>query len=547
MNLFRKHKKFEDQLKEQLGDTEYKPSASLWDRIDSDITKDAFEKGMQNSLENFEQVPYSDTWDKIAAELPESKTRNYQFKYYGWSALTLLFAIGVWVGYEWNKPNNTRVASSEKIKAHSMSSGDQRTINPAAEYTQSEATTNTNTRSQSAPLLLTPPLSRKSPEKPKTQTRTAVSAAPAHAVSAVSEEVSNRSGKLFLKTQQSQVKLAQSIETAIASGPQPVAIGNNFVGEKKAVTQKEPLPLKGGLTQVETAAPSAAGTPAAVASENVSTNLAANQEPAAVQFGDARNLSSPTLKPDSSKNQTTFGAAVATHDDLSRVSISIMAGAHMCYMNYVTPSDPQFNFEQNIALRKSLERPDIDWSGGFLIDYRISPKWMLSSGLMMVNFSQQFDYNTLPATNPVNPNETYGAVYKSTDSVITGNGYSNRIKYSWTEIPLYVNYNLRRGERWDIDLQAGAGYAFINTVDAGMVAQDNKGVFALKDKDAFPQIKNSVFVSFMPQLSYRFGQNVSIGFVPTFKYSVTSIIGNDRWVQQHPYFLGMNICLRKRF
>jgi hypothetical protein len=110
-----------------------------------------------------------------------------------------------------------------------------------------------------------------------------------------------------------------------------------------------------------------------------------------------------------------------------------------------------------------------------------------------------------------------------------------------------INYNVRKGERWDLDVQAGASYAIINGVDAGMVSYDNKGVFALKDKNAFPQIKNSVFVSLMPQVSYRFGDNVSVGFVPTFKYSVASMIGNDRWVQQHPYFVGLNICLRKRF
>lgn len=98
-----------------------------------------------------------------------------------------------------------------------------------------------------------------------------------------------------------------------------------------------------------------------------------------------------------------------------------------------------------------------------------------------------------------------------------------------------------------MDMQAGLSYAFINTVDAGIISYDNKGVFVLKNKDAFPQINSTIFVSVLPQVSYKFSEELSLGIVPSFKYSLTSIIGNTNWVQQHPYFIGMNLCLRKRF
>lgn len=543
MNLFRKHKKFEDQLKEQLSDAEYKPSESLWDRIDSDITKDGFETGVQNSLENFEQVPYSDTWDKIAAELPEVQTGSHLFKYYGLSALTLLFAVGVWVGYEWNNQENahTIVASAESPISVEETPGNENNNLVEAERTEPVVATSHTTN----PIQPSVAVASEAKVKKQTQeitqpllTGEPIVTTPEFTNAAPEQSIGRPSNPISQPSAQAKSTLVQTHKQALVTPPQPpavpVVIATVPVPEKEPVlakpetslTTKEEQPvITSGVTQtVETTIPPVVATPPPIEVREIASNTATATDAKVI----------PEV-------------ARPRQDDLTKFSISILAGAHMCYMNYASPADPQFNFDQNISLRKSLERPDIDWSGAFLIDYRISPKWMISSGMVMVNFNQQFDYNTVKANNPVDPNETYGAAYKTTDSVITGNVYSNRIKYSWTEIPLFVNYNIRKGQRWDIDMQAGVGYAFLNTVDAGMVANDNKGVFALKDKDAFPQIKNAVFVSIMPQVSYRFGQNVSVGFVPTFKYSATSIIGNERWVQQHPYFVGLNICLRKRF
>ncbi|MES2559059.1 MAG: hypothetical protein V4590_04930 [Bacteroidota bacterium] len=536
MNLFGKHKKFEDQLKEQLGDMEFKPSASLWDRIDSDITKDGFETDMQSSLENFEQVPYSDTWDKIAAELPEERIGNSLFKYYGWGALSLLFAVGVWVGYEWNKQGETLMATTESPKRAQETPDHEKNITIATEKDLPEVTSNTT---QSLPA---------------TQQSDAVvsETAPAAAIEYNGPEDTHiNPTPTFTKAAQPQPKSRPA--TTAPQTREPELVAENRVIQVPVAPVQQHLAMDDNSDV--TAKPSATDEIAVVTKQEPSTPattidarvVSTDAPPVAVTQSDAREVSANGMQPDSVTAKAIPTLAGPKAEELTRFSISILAGAHMSYMNYAKPSDPQFNFDQNIALRKQLERPDLDWSGGFLIDYRISNKWMLSTGLMMVNFNQQFHYDTLQPTVPVNPNETFGAVYESTDSVITGNGYSNRIKYSWTEIPLFINYNVHRGQRWDIDLQAGVGYAFVSTVDAGMVGQDNKGVFALKDKSAFPQIKNSVFVSVMPQISYKFGQNVSVGFVPTFKYSATSMIGNERWVQQHPYFVGVNLCLRKRF
>jgi hypothetical protein len=255
------------------------------------------------------------------------------------------------------------------------------------------------------------------------------------------------------------------------------------------------------------------------------------------------------LKPDSTLlvQQIASSNEQPNQNEPSPFSISLFVGLHLSYTTYSSPNGSMLNFDQNIAFRKQLERPAIDWVGGFMVDYRLTKKWMLSSGLMMVNFNQKFDYDVTPATSPANPNEIGAPISSPQDSILIGNQYSNRIRYTWTEIPLYLNYKVKNAVRWDFDLQGGISYAFINTIDGGMVSYDNKGVLILRDKESFPQISNAVFITAMPQLSYKFGQAVSVGIVPTVKYSLNSIIGNDRWIQQHPYFIGINICLRKRF
>jgi hypothetical protein len=130
---------------------------------------------------------------------------------------------------------------------------------------------------------------------------------------------------------------------------------------------------------------------------------------------------------------------------------------------------------------------------------------------------------------------------------VTGTAFSNRIKYTWTEIPLFITYSLPRKGRLGLDLVAGASYGIITGVDASYVSYDNVGLLTMKDKNSFPGVKNNVFVHFNPVVSCRVTDLVSIGLAPTFKYSLTSITANEAWVKQNPYFIGLSLSLRRKF
>lgn len=549
MNLFKKHKKFEEQLSEQIGDMEVKPSTSLWDRIDSNLSNDSFEAGMQNSLENFEQMPHPETWDKIAAELPETKVKNGLVKYYAVAAFAVLFASGMYIGnrmgtLEEITGTSQRVedpnrelgesvivpADKEEIKTQNKSKGlsDQSQPVSGSKGLQTPAKTSSNLVAQNEIVKQLP--------SSKTNTQ-----------SEQKKVISSTEGPSKVLTGNSQIitpiravtpaLLSQAkAESEVTQNNNPLSqpIQNEaslaHTNEAQAINSNPPAPNNGN------------DNPAVPANEQQRANV--NQQTA---NSEAREV--VATEPDSNLLAQKIAAInqLSAPDELTKFSLSVYAGAFMCYTAYAIPSGATLPFDDNVKLRKQLERPAMDWSGGVTIDYRLNQKWMISTGLMMVNFNQEFNYDISTAAQPANPNEIGAPVSNPSDSFIVGNKYSNRIKYSWTEIPVLVNYTIRKGKRVDIDLQVGASYAFINTIDGGMVSYDSKGVLILTSKESFPYIQNTVFASVMPQVSYKFGQAVSVGLAPTVKYSITSIIGNENWIQQHPYFIGMNICLRKRF
>jgi hypothetical protein len=671
MSLFRRHKKFEDQLKEQLGDSEYKPSESLWDRIDSGIAEDGFESGVQQSLENFEQVPYPETWEKIAAELPEERVGNRFLKYYGIGFMALLVFIGTYTGYRLSqqplatesKPNTAitlnnagesqnmtsegvpQTSSDAGINNNGVAGGSDRVagvgqiqvneqkttpevVNNDAPGTGSEigavaSTTNTQATPQRKTTLqrvINPASDKALSLQPKTTaTNNKANGSIRPSTTPVQSSVTTRqvtaqtgnntSAPRIIRNQSSSQAQADArvirrrnagpavqpvvrrstgkvsdkpeatARTSVAETPdqnntnqgnqqasviggqtaQSTPLAQNNEGNGKVASQQ----TYEGNALATTAASStaspedkgAAGTGSSATFSNPSTVTGAPQVPAQMVAVENK-PAAEEVKPQENVRVLTEAAPDSTiknyqppaeGEKLSPVSISIVTGVNMCYTTYAAPDNYASSFEKNIALRKKLERPDIDWSGAFLLDIRLTERWMLSSGVGMVNFSQKFDYNVVAAVNPPKQNEPGSAATNPGDSVVAGTGYTNRIKYSWTEIPLLINYTIVNKRWFNVDFQTGISYAFINTVDAGIIAYDNKGVLSVKNTEAFPQISSTIFVSAMPQISFKFNEQLSLGFIPSVKYSLPSIIGDERWVQQHPYFLGANICLRKRF
>ena len=190
----------------------------------------------------------------------------------------------------------------------------------------------------------------------------------------------------------------------------------------------------------------------------------------------------------------------------------------------------------------------LDWNGAFLLDYAFNENLRVSTGLMISNFSQQFHYAVqTPTGNHSAITDPSAIINNPNDSIVNGSSYNNRIKYTWTEIPLFITYSFKQKHKIGVEITSGISYAIISGVDASYVSYDNIGVIILNDKNSFPGVKNNFFFHIYPSVTYKLNELVQIGIAPTFKYSINSITENENWVQQQPYFIGLSAMLRKKF
>jgi hypothetical protein len=244
---------------------------------------------------------------------------------------------------------------------------------------------------------------------------------------------------------------------------------------------------------------------------------------------------------DSVANTTKSEPNLDDEERPSKISLSIMMGAHYSQMHLYTE---QPTLAKHVTLRNQIESAKIDWSGAFLIDYAWK-KFLFSSGLQFTHFSMGMTYGTTQATQSpkYEPNSQV-----STNDSVTANGINNtRIKYSWNEIPLLITYRFTPHKRLGVEAKVGVSYAFISTVDAALVGQNNVGVLVVKNRESFPFVKNSIFAQAYLGLAYQVNPAITITAMPYLRYSLNSMTDSKYEVKQHPYMVGMSIGLRKHF
>src|SRR5574343_924963 len=95
--LKNRNNEFERKLQEQLDDTEFKPSESLWGRIDREVNRPEFEQRVEGKIGNYQLKPYPETWEQIEAQLPPPAKSRRRWGALWVVSLSVLFA-GAFVG-----------------------------------------------------------------------------------------------------------------------------------------------------------------------------------------------------------------------------------------------------------------------------------------------------------------------------------------------------------------------------------------------------------------------------------------------------------------
>ncbi len=542
MNHLNNQNKFEQKLKEQFDNFEAKPNEALWENIAQNIPSDNFEKTLATKLNTLKYEPNESIWLAIEKRLPFMVQLNKKLIYL-WTFVVLSFGVfaGIFINKMMNNSNTSGVLShpkafvwleSNKLPMNREAIGNKQLAISHPELVAGSKIENTTIEIENHAINAN-----------NIPNNLLVQNAIAEKVKVNNRAKNNRNASSVAVTQPpilvNQVTVKNSIVTieglkatgTIASANLPLrnnenkepknsssVTGNNthINIEIPPIITKKPIPEPNKDSVAE-------NTNLTKTEKNVTTPK--NTNVLAQQVSD-ENYTGPSLKKE-------------------KLTILAYAGLGFSYMRYTAGND-QVNSATNQKLREKTESTESEITGGFLIGYDLTKRFTISSGLILANFKQTMNFSKEKAKNPTG-NFEENLIYFN-DTITTGNTNSSTLKYSFTEIPLFITYKAIETQKFELAFQTGLGVGFVTGINTYIINSNNIGVYEVTNKDDFPAFKNTLFFSFQPQFTYNLNSpGVSVGLMPIIKTSLTNIVNDENWLKQYPYNMSFNLFLRKRF
>jgi hypothetical protein len=542
MNHLNNQNKFEQKLKEQFDNFEAKPNEALWENIAQNIPSDNFEKTLATKLNTLKYEPNESIWLAIEKRLPFIVQVNKKLIYL-WTFVVLSF--GVFAGILINK-----LVSDSKLsdalshpKAFVWLESNELPINR-------EAISNKKLAISHPELVEGSKIGNATNENENQALN--------------SSKIPNN--LLFQNTTSQKVKVNNRAKNNHHSNSvavtQPPILVNKITAQNSVVTV-EGLMTTGTIVSANLPLQNKMNiepeNPPIIVSNNVptnienSTNIATKPlpEPNKDSVAENTNLTKTEKIVATPKNTNVLAQQVSdenyTGPSLKKEKLTIIAyaGLGYSYMRYAAGNE-KGNSTTNQLLREQTESSESEITGGFLIGYDLTKRFTISSGLILANFKQTMNFSKEKAKNPTS-NFEENLIYFN-DTITTGNTNSTTLKYSFTEIPLFITYKAIETQKFELALQTGLGIGFVTGINTYIINTNNIGVYEVTNKDDFPAFKNTLFFSFQPQFTYNLNSpGVSIGLMPIIKTSLTNIVNDENWLKQYPYNMSINVFLRKRF
>lgn len=546
MNHLNNQDKFEKQLKEQFDSFEAKPNEALWDNIAQNLPADNFEKTIAAKLNTLQVEPSEGIWLAIEKHLPQISKYSKKLVYL-WTFAVL--TVGVIAGIFINKftaeisQNNTLTHPKAFVWLDSADT-DKREIKNVNRLTMS--------------IIADKQLALNAKKGENIATRNQI-----QNIDNQSVVISKAVDKKTIKAAANQV-IANKVQKLIGSTNTPTAAGSiSLIGAITSDKANNPIAKNDGLNN------NTSNSDIGGSNNNNNSAIAKNDEPinpVATEQNKPKTVKVvENIKPETkveiptkvdrfvnTPNVKTTNAQQASENDymgpsLKREKLTILAYAGMGYsfMRYAEGTDKS-NSAANIKLREKTESTESEISGGFLVGYDITKRITLSSGIIMANFKQTMSFNLDSAKQQLGNYEENLIYYQ--DTILSGNNNVKSLKYSYTEIPIFVTYKILETPKFELAAQTGLGIGFLTGINTYIIAENNVGVYEISNKNDYPAFKNTLFFTFQPQFTYNLSApGVSIGFMPIIKTSLTNIVSDEKWLKQYPYNMSFNLFLRKRF
>lgn len=540
MNHLNNQDKFEKQLKEQFDSFEAKPNEALWDNIAQNLPADNFEKSIAAKLNTMQVEPSEGIWLAIEKHLPQISKYSKKLIYL-WTFAVL--TVGVIAGIFINKftdeisQNNTLTHPKAFVWMDSAAIGNE-SLNSSTNLLANTTNSKQQLALNSENLKQTVVASNLSTTRIQTNNKNSI---PYRNIARI---IDNQT-KNYNNTEPIIPSVVFSTPTINGS------VVNNPIAKNDGISNNASNSNNGGSNNINLTV--------AKNDEPINTTVIGEQnKPKTVKAIDNTQPEPETKAPtkvDSSTNipnVKTTNAQQASENDymgpsLKREKLTIIAYAGMGYsfMRYAEGTD-KINSAGNINLREKTEKTESEISGGFLVGYDITKRITLSSGIIMANFKQTMNFNLDTAKQQLGNYEENLIYYQ--DTILAGDNNVKSLKYSYTEIPIFVTYKILETPKFELAAQTGLGIGFLTGINTYVIAQNNVGVYEISNKNDFPAFKNTLFFTFQPQFTYNLSApGVSIGFMPVIKTSLTNIVSDEKWLKQYPYNMSFNLFLRKRF
>ena len=517
MNPLKNQNKFEDKLKKQLDGMETKPTDDLWEKIAQSLPEDAFENKVAGKLDTLKITPDPETWSAIERRLPIT------VPFYKRRIVLVLAAFVFMLGFLSQYLLQNEISPTNKtINSAKISQGQKEKEVLSVKSNKALSLALPKNENNSIDIEVQNTILQPKPNLRKTTYKKMT------AINLLAE------GRKAMISKSTQVEAYEVVRSENVTKPNKRKRNiivfernenknniSNFQDNKdsRADAMRLDYPAIGNIVKVEDK------TMDSDSIHNVINPIAISSP----QSANAENYSMPDEMP------------------LSNYSITAFTGYNMCYNHLVNPNTAGKDFTKNIALRNSVEAPTAEWTGAFLANLHLNSKWYLSSGIILTNFRQDLHFGVQKPVNELYGGAENASYVHNTDSITSNGGQTGIISYSFTEIPFFASYKFAQKHKFEFELQGGLSWGILSGANAQMVDQYNVGLLQINSKTDFPPLRNVFFFTIQPMASYKLNSAVNIGIMPTFKTSLNSMVATPYWVQQYPYFVGLNVFIRKRF
>jgi hypothetical protein len=528
MSRLKKQNKLENKLKHIFNDLEIPPSESLWNSIEQDLSNSKLEYNLRKHLNNASYTPTNKVWQNINNKLHiQSKPKRFVY----WISGITLLAIGFLGGYfAFYQPKQILVTKTQ------------------LNTTVSAEPTTTNKNSIVAKQSKVPAIKEKE------------------------SSISGSRKELIQPAQTSDQTIENKTENSIKNLANKPASNNAKTPKTNALLPQNQIknPLRQSITKQNNNVINNAfnfnNLADSVAKTSLNNTLSDNKNPEKVLDKEIQNKpeSKPNIfeikdiPPINKNNLTDSSVTVSSaaadaylkpEDELSKFGLTALLGLQATGMTLNMPSKDVYNLNKSYQLRKELEKTAVTWNGGFLLNYYANKNIILSTGLTINNIKQTLSYNlTTPNgstdTNKIQPPYAY---LHATDSVVIGTSRSLENTYSYTEIPIQITYMPGSNSKINAEFHAGVSYAFIGSVNTYMPDASCIGFMQIADRKQFPEFKHIWMAFGGVGTSYKINSGLFIGANLFGKTALNSMVGNNRWIQQTPYMVGINLFIRKHF